>query len=60
MAGERHSCADNGTTPWHTSLPAGGLAKCVKVSGLAIKVNHYAKIDVKVDFRPTGTDWPVA
>jgi hypothetical protein len=55
-----NSCADNGTTPWSDQLPAGGLAKCIKVSGLGIKVNNDADIDVSVQFRPTGTDWPAS
>jgi hypothetical protein len=55
------SCNDNGASaPWSTTLPANGLAKCIKVSGLAIKVNHSADIDVNVQFRPTDTDWPAA
>jgi hypothetical protein len=58
--GQGSSCADNGSTPWSTTLPADGVVKCIKVSGIAIKVNHYAKIDVKVQFRPTDTDWPAS
>ena len=61
MAGERQQLRrQRRERPWSTTLPADGLAKCIKVSGLAIKVNHSANIDVKVQFRPTGTDWPAS
>jgi hypothetical protein len=58
-------CTD--MSAYSPTLPAGGVAKCVKVTGFAIKragdgphglkKSHGTTIELKLKFRPVDTDW---
>jgi hypothetical protein len=54
-------CPDrNDTASWSSTLPPGGAAGCIKISGFGLPANHKAHIDIKFTFNPDGTDWPTS
>ncbi|MEK6191888.1 MAG: Ig-like domain-containing protein, partial [Chloroflexota bacterium] len=41
---------------WTSTLPAGGAAKCIEISGFSIPTNRSATVDIHFEFRPKNTD----
>ncbi len=51
-----NSCAVTPNASYSSTMPAGGAAKCIKISGFELPKKHKARIRINFEFRPKGTD----